>query len=68
MGDVIKADLISSKDFKHSGVKSNLKFLHMRAVMGLVILLKSLINLLQNPACPRKLLTSFTVIGAVNQS
>ena len=46
MGAVIKAVLISSKAFKHSGVKSNLTSFHRNAVRGLAILLKSLINLL----------------------
>lgn len=64
MGVVTKDVLISSNPFDHAGVKSNLTYLHRRAVRGLAILLKFFMNLLKNPACPRKLRTCFTIARA----
>jgi hypothetical protein len=47
----------------HSSVHKNLMSLANSTQKGLAILEISLMNLLQNSACPKKLLTPLTIIG-----
>ena len=60
---IINMDLISSNANLHDSSKSNFASFSNSLHNGLEIFEKSFINLLSNPACPRKLLIPFTIVG-----
>ena len=63
MGAVTNLDLISSNVVLHNSSKSNFEFFSSNLHNGLEIFEKSFMNLLQKPACPRKLIFPLTVVG-----
>ena len=63
MGVVINLDLISSNAALHDSSNSNFASFSNNFHNGLEIFEKSLMNLLQNPACPKKLLIPLNVVG-----
>ena len=63
MGIAINMDLISSNADLHDSSKSHFASFSNNLHNGLKIFEKSLINLLLNPACPKKLLIYLTVVG-----
>ena len=63
MGAITNLDLIYSNAALHGLSKSNFSYFFSSLNNGLEIFEKSLINLLQNQACHRKLLIPLAVVG-----
>ena len=65
MGAVTNLDLISSNADFHDSSKSNFTYFSSSLRNGLETFEKSLLNLLYKPACVRKLLIPFIVVGGM---
>ena len=63
MGVVTNLDLTSSNADLHDSSKSNFVSFSSSLHNGLEIVEKSFMNLLEKPACPKKLLIPLTVVG-----